>query len=226
MIALILAGGFGTRLQHVITDVPKPMAPVKNRPFLSYVIDHLIKNRINKIILATGYKHEVIESYFGKNYDSVELQYSVETEPLGTGGAIKKALNAVDDDHFCVINGDTLFKADISSMHKLHSETDADITISLKPMKNFDRYGAVDVNGYNVVGFHEKRHRDEGLINCGSYIIRKDIFSRFELPASFSFEKEMLEKHCSSLNIVAYISDEYFIDIGIPEDYLKAQKEL
>lgn len=220
MEAIVLAGGFGTRLQSVVKDVPKPMADINGKPFLEYILTYLANNGVKKIILSVGYKKEIIENYFGNSYKKMEIVYSKEDEPLGTGGAIKKALNFCESENILVLNGDTFFEVNLQTLMKEHQKTDADVTISLKKMYNFDRYGKVIVEKNRVISFTEKEFSSSGLINGGVYIIRKDILDNTE--DKFSFEQDFLEKKISSLNISSYIDEAYFIDIGIPQDYQKA----
>ena len=120
--AIILAGGFGTRLQGVVKDLPKPMAPVNDRPFLTYILDYLIEYQYNKVILSVGYLHEKIEEYFGNQYKTLEIDYAMELEPLGTGGGILFAMSKCVTDNVLVINGDTMFKVDLDAFERFHRE--------------------------------------------------------------------------------------------------------
>lgn len=225
MEVIILAGGFGTRLAHITKDVPKPMAPIKRIPFLAYILGYLQKFDVRKIVMATGYKSEIIEQYFGNEYKRMEIVYSVETEPLGTGGAIKKALNYCDSKSVAVINGDTYFDIDLIEMRKFHHEEKSKLTIGLKKMFNFERYGTVEIQNNDIVKFNEKRSMSEGYINGGIYIVDKEIFNGIG-EKKFSFEKDYMEKFVSKEKFKSFISDGYFIDIGVPEDYYRANKEL
>lgn len=226
MTAIVLAGGFGTRLQTVVSDVPKPMAPVMDKPFLEYIFKYLKKNDISKVILSVGYKHEIIESYFGNKYLDINITYVVESEPLGTGGAIKKALGAVDEEDVFIINGDTFFDVDLSVLKKQFKSTKSQLLLSLKEMQDFDRYGCVEVDDeHKIIAFKEKEARKIGSINGGIYLIKSDIFDNYELPEIFSFE-EFMQDSFTALNAMGLVFTNYFIDIGIPEDYAKAQIEL
>lgn len=228
MEVVILAGGFGTRLHSVVKDVPKPMADINGKPFLEYLLSYLSKYNITKIILSVGYKQEVIKNYFQSSYNGIALEYSCEDEPLGTGGAIKKALgflNAKTDD-FLVLNGDTFMQIDLPTLEKKHNTLNANITIALKEMINFDRYGAIKVESNKIIKFEEKKFYKRAYINCGVYMINKDIFNQITTDKKFSFE-EFLEKNLLNLNVCPYISnDAYFIDIGIPSDYEQAKIDL
>ncbi|MHB1406035.1 MAG: nucleotidyltransferase family protein [Desulfitobacteriaceae bacterium] len=225
MEAIILVGGLGTRLRNVLSDLPKPMAPVEGRPFLVYLLQYLKREGISKVILSTGFMHEKIEVYFRNSYTGIEIAYSREVKPLGTGGAIKKALEQVNGEMVVVLNGDSFFDVNIKGLVQKHLTHKSDITLSLKPLCNYDRYGTVIRVGDHVTKFLEKEWRAQGTINGGLYLIRSDIFERFQVADSFSFE-EFLGQHVNNLCFVGYISDTYFIDIGIPDDYQRAQNEL
>jgi len=222
MEAIVLAGGFGTRLQKVVSDVPKPMAPINDKPFLYYLLKYLQKNNIERVILSVGYKSEVIKDYFGNKFENIELIYSIEDEPLGTGGAIKKALNHLEDKQGYVLNGDTFFNI---SLNELKLFENSKIILTLKKMQNFDRYGNVKLdNSKKIISFEEKKFTENGNINGGIYLLTKDTFDKFDMPKTFSFEK-FLEENYKKLNALGKVFDDYFIDIGIPEDYEKAKKD-
>lgn len=214
MEAIILAGGFGTRLQSVVSDVPKPMAPINGKPFLEYILLYLKKYGIDKVILAVSYKKDIIKNYFKDSFYGIKIRYSEENEPLGTGGAIKQALDLAINRHVYVFNGDTFFDFDIRKMNLRNSC----IQIALKKINNSSRYGVVKINNGIVSEFCEKIYEECGFINCGTYLLSKDLFTGFKLEKYFSFEY-FLAKYVNELNIETIIDDGYFIDIGIPEDY-------
>jgi len=223
--AIVLAGGLGTRLASVISDLPKPMAPVRGRPFLEYIFRYLGKNGIGRAILSVGYKWESINARFGDRFEGVELVYSVENEPLGTGGAIKRAMRLVLGDKVFIINGDTFFNVPLQKLEDEFAE-EGKLMLALKKMRHFDRYGCVEVDDRGMVtAFTEKGYREAGNINGGIYLVRNDIFESFVTEEKFSFETFM-EEHFKVLKIQALLLDSFFIDIGIPEDYAKAQIEL
>lgn len=225
--AIILAGGFGTRLQSVVKDVPKPMADINGKPFLEYLLVFLAKNGCKKVILSVGYKKESIIDFFKDSYLDMQVVYSVEDAPLGTGGAIRKAISLVDKDDVLVLNGDTFFLLDIAKMYEAHKKNGSKITMALKPMVDFDRYGSVSVDGDTIVSFEEKGFKKEGLINAGAYLINRVLFQNLnELCDIFSFEKDFLEKYITTVKPTAFVQSGYFIDIGIPEDYEKAKETL
>lgn len=224
MEAIILAGGFGTRLAHIVKDVPKPMAPVCGVPFLTYIIDDIMNKGVKKAILAVGYKKKIIEDYFKDKYYTCDIEYSDEDKPLFTGGAIKKALNKCKDENVLVINGDTFFDVDLEDMLNFHIQNNADITVACKKMFDFDRYGTVNIEDGRITEFKEKVFIEEGIINGGIYIIKKDLLNCMQ-EEKFSFETDFMEKEVCNKRIYAFLSDGYFIDIGIEKDYYKAQED-
>ncbi len=224
---IILAGGLGTRLRSVVSDLPKCMAPVSGKPFLYFVVEQLKRNGIEKIIFSLGYMHEAIEHWLRHQYQSLSMEFSVEEEPLGTGGAIKLACSKTTAEDLLVLNGDTFFNIDLQLLADFHKRNKADCTLSLKPMMDFDRYGVVELNAnHTISSFKEKQHYEEGFINGGVYALNVGSFLKEGLPDKFSFEKDYLERYFMNRKMLGLVQDEYFIDIGIPEDYERAQKEL
>ncbi|EAI3822449.1 D-glycero-D-manno-heptose 1-phosphate guanosyltransferase [Campylobacter coli] len=214
MQAIVLAGGLGTRLKSVVQNLPKPMAPINGKPFLAFVLEHLKKQGITEIILSISYKYELIQEYFEDEFHGIKIYYNIEKELLGTGGAIKDALKFVKNEVY-VLNGDTFFDIDLKKLALDNSK----ICIALKQMQNFDRYGTVNIDDQGIVtSFEEKVFKKQGLINGGIYLLKKDIFDKFNLEKKFSFE-EFLQENYKSLKIQTQIFHDYFIDIGIPEDY-------
>ncbi len=225
--AIILAGGLGTRLRSAVPDLPKCMAPVAGKPFISHVIDYCIEQGITNFVLSLGYKSEIIINYINENYLKLNVQFSIEHEPLGTGGAIKHACTKTKEQTILVLNGDTLFKVDVNELATLHNRQNADCTLALKPMNNFDRYGVVEMNeNGSVISFQEKKLYAQGNINGGVYILNAEKFITETFEKVFSFEKEYLENNLNNRKIIGLIQDCYFIDIGIPEDFEKANREL
>jgi D-glycero-alpha-D-manno-heptose 1-phosphate guanylyltransferase len=224
---IILAGGLGTRLRSVVADLPKCMAPVNGKPFLDYVINYFQQQGITDFIFSLGYMHEVIEDYVASHFSHLTSHISLEDEPLGTGGAIKKACSLAKSKNVFATNGDTLFKADTSVLQNFHELKNADCTLALKPMENFDRYGVIELNADDSIkSFHEKKFYEEGLINGGLYMLNVENFLNESFPGKFSFETAYLERFYTQHKMYGLVQDEYFIDIGIPEDYARAQKEL
>ncbi len=222
--AIILAGGLGTRLRDAVPDLPKCMAPVAGRPFLFYVINYLRSQGIEKFIFSLGYRHEVIQEYLTNQFSTLNYECTIEEEPLGTGGAIQLACTKATEENVLITNGDTIFKIDIEKLAAVHYENAADATLALKPMADFDRYGIVEINEENAItNFQEKQFCKQGNINGGTYILKVKSFLETEWPTKFSFEKDFLETQ--QFRLFGSVQDEYFIDIGIPEDYNKAQSD-
>ncbi|MCC8087703.1 MAG: nucleotidyltransferase family protein [Rikenellaceae bacterium] len=226
MESIILAGGLGTRLRTEVSDMPKVMASVAGRPFLFYIFKQLEKNNITHAILSLGYMHEIVEEWVQSGEWNFEVSFCVEDFPLGTGGAIRESLAKSQTDNVLVINGDTLFDIPLEEFYISHIHNDADISVALKPMQNFSRYGTVvtDTDG-RITEFKEKEYYDNGFINGGIYCIRKSDKIFGGLSGKFSFETEIMEKSTDRLSIFGTNYDNYFIDIGVPEDYNKANKD-
>lgn len=225
--AIILAGGLGTRLREAVPGLPKCMAPVHNRPFLDYVISHLRKEGIDHFIFSLGYMHEAIEEHLHRNHKGLSFALSLESEPMGTGGAIKLASSLASDKNVLIANGDTLFLIHVKALSSFHLSHHADCTLTLKPMKDFERYGVVEMDREDrIIAFHEKKYYSSGFINGGVYALNIAGFSTLGLPEKFSFERDFLEAFCPTLKMMGLVQDEYFIDIGIPADYDRAEKEL
>jgi len=224
--AIVLAGGLGTRLRTVVSDLPKCMAPVAGRPFLFYVINFLQSQGVEKFIFSLGYKHEAIEEYLRERFPTVNYQIVIEEEPLGTGGAARLACSKATEKNVLLANGDTMFKINVDALISFHSEKKSPCTLSLKPMNDFDRYGVVELNADSAINdFKEKQYYKTGLINGGLYAINVDRFLKEDFPEKFSFEKDYLEKKYKEQAMYGLVQDEYFIDIGIPEDFNRAQTE-
>ncbi len=222
--AIVLAGGYGTRLQKVIGEIPKPLAPVNQRPFLEYLLDYLLSFKIKKVHLFVSYKSDLVKRRFGNRYKQLDINYVYHPEPPETGGSIKLSLPHVSINEVFVINGDTFFDVDLAEFHKFYLKKKANFAVALKNIIKPSRYGNVLLDKNNrIINFEEKTHRAQGLINGGVYLINKKIFSGFDLPEKFSIEKDFLEKYHSRIGLFGFISNGYFIDIGTPADYKKAQ---
>ena len=216
---IILAGGFGTRLRKVVSDVPKPMAPVKEKPFLAYQMEMLKKRGVNRVILSVGFKSEIIIEYFGDSYSGLKIEYVVEEYPLGTGGAIKLAIERCTQDHVYVLNGDTYLDYPIKELEELW-QSDKKPIITGVEVKEALRYGKLNISGDSreIVGLSEKGACGPGIINAGCYVIPTNFFARYD-KKKFSFENDFLKNYLSNKKINLLLTDKYFIDIGIPSDY-------
>jgi D-glycero-alpha-D-manno-heptose 1-phosphate guanylyltransferase len=221
--AIILAGGLGTRLRAVVPDLPKPLAPVAGRPFLAWVLDALAAHGFESVTLSVGYRHELITAAIGQTWQGMAVRYAIEDEPLGTGGAIRHALAHTDAAQIYVLNGDTFLDLDYAAMLHAHQEASAQISIAAVPVEDIGRYGGLGLEGGCVSAFLEKGGRGVGLINGGTYLISRNLFDTFSLPPRFSFEADILQAHVKTLAPRAFATDGLFIDMGIPEDYARAQ---
>ena len=227
MEAIVLAGGFGTRLQNVVSDVPKSMALINNRPFLEYLLDFLINQGVSRAVLSVGYKHEIITTYFKDRYKSLPIEYSVEEEPLGTGGGIRLALWRIRGERAVIFNGDSIFRTDLKALETAHLAKKADVTLALRKLENTGRYGRVTLNRQRrITGFEEKNGgAGPGLINAGVYIMEKLFLMEPHFRGKFSIEKDCFERFYDTSRMFGFPAGGYFLDIGIPQDYHKAQDE-
>lgn len=221
MKVVILSGGFGTRLKEIIKDVPKPLSQVGGRPFLEYLILQLVKWDIKEIILSVGYKREMIKSYFGigDQWD-VQITYSEEDIPLGTGGALKKAAQLIDDEQFVVMNGDSFLDIDFTKFINFHKSKQAMATLALAYVEDVSRYGKVEIGGNrDVQRFIEKGASGKGFINGGIYIFNRNVIDIIP-NGNVSIEKDILPLFIGQ-GLYAMPMNGFFVDIGIPESYLK-----
>jgi len=222
--AIILAGGFGTRLREAVPDLPKPMAPVAGKPFLAWQLEYLIKRKVTRFIFSVGYKAQAIRDYFGSAYQGAEIVYAEEAEPLGTGGAIKFALMQANQNRVFVFNGDTLCDVSLDELRKLNAGNINGVGIFVKEVSDAQRYGSIDFDKVKrlVTNFGEKSKSGPGYINAGIYDVPKNLFASLEVKYPFSFEKEVLEK-LVAVNLYAAMAGNFFIDIGIKSDFDAAQ---
>jgi D-glycero-alpha-D-manno-heptose 1-phosphate guanylyltransferase len=225
--AIILAGGFGTRLHQVVSELPKAMALVNGRPFIEYLLNYLRGQGITKFIFSVGYKKEVIQDHLHNQFKNIPVEYAVEEEPLGTGGGIKNAFKMVEGKSAFVLNGDSMFRMGMSALSQLHNDTGADVTIALRFLEDTERFGSVEINDdKRITGFSEKGSQTgPGYINGGIYLINKSYLFTQDFPEKFSIEKDCFEKYFIKSKFFGFPSRGYFLDIGIPEDFYRAQHE-
>lgn len=224
---IVLAGGLGTRLRSVVSEVPKCMAPVNGEPFLYYLLSALSQYPVGKVVLSVGYKRECIEDWVQAHGESFpfDIDFAVEETPLGTGGGIRLALEKCNSDAICVMNGDTFFDVDLTQLLKAHQHSGKLLTMAVKRLLNFDRYGTVSIDEHGTVtGFHEKRFCEDGYINAGVYMVGDRNLLK-DMPEKFSFETDFLQPKAAEGFVQGYVSDGYFIDIGIPQGYAKANED-
>ncbi len=224
MQAIILAGGLGTRLRSVVPDLPKPMAPVAGRPFLAWLLDRLVESGFESAVLAVGYRHEVIRDHFGDDYRGLALRYSIETTPLGTGGAMRLAADLVTAFPAFVLNGDTYLELDYRAMLAAHRQARADLSVAVCSVADVGRYGALALQADHIHGFQEKGRTGPGLINAGVYLPSFEILRQIPLGTPYSFEQQLLVPRLQEIRPLAFRTKGRFIDIGIPEDFQRAQK--
>ena len=221
--AIVLAGGFGTRLRGIVDDVPKPLAPVAGRPFLAWLLDRLAAGGMRRCILATGYLSELIEERIGRRWQGMDIAYSLEPAPLGTGGAIRLAAKQLQGDAAHVLNGDTWLEYDPAALEAAARESNAPMAIALARVEDVARYGAVDIDHGRVSGFREKGEAGPGWINAGCYFLGADALAALPARDAFSFEQEVLQPRVQAGAVAAFTVTAGFIDIGVPEDYARAQ---
>jgi D-glycero-alpha-D-manno-heptose 1-phosphate guanylyltransferase len=223
--AVILAGGLGTRLRSVVRDRPKPMAPVSGRPFLEIILTMLARKGFERIVLSLGHLSDVVVNHFGSVFAGMELVYEIERTPLGTGGALRCALHRCDTDHVLVVNGDTFLDIeahDVEAMWKV----DGTPIIVAKKLPDTSRYGRLEVVDGWIAGFVEKGDSGSGLINAGYYVLPTEMATRFPPDTAFSLESDFLAKEVVKRGFRIFVSSGLFIDIGVPDDYIRAQSEL
>ena len=229
--AIILAGGMGTRLKSVISDVPKPMAPVQGRPFLEILMTYWRGQGIEHFILSVGHLAHVIQDHFGSRWQDCQISYSIETEPLCTGGGILQACKLISSDEpFLALNGDTFFAINLDELIEFHLQNNADISLSVFTSTNTERYmGIITDTSHQIIALNAKTQAKTCLVNGGVYALNPAFMKSMEKKqiTAQSWENETLTQFLAThkrLFAQTYSSD--FIDIGIPEDYARAQEFL
>ena len=225
MEAIILAGGLGTRLRSAVPSLPKPMAPIKGKPFLGYLFDYWLHQGIKHFVLSVGYKYEVIHERFGTKYKDADVSYAIENEPLGTGGGLLLSIKQLrSKEPFLLLNGDTFFAVNLNNLFKYHKNCRADMTLSLVEIKNNKRYSGVLLDKQGLVYSIDSPTDSSktSIANGGVYMIENDLF-RKHLKRSLnkcSLEEELLPQLLiQKKRIAGFASNDSFIDIGIPHDY-------
>ena len=226
---LVLVGGLGTRLQSVYADGPKAMAPIHGIPFLAYLLARLQQAGFEDVVLCVGYRHQQIRHWFGNGTTSgLRLRYSVEAELLGTGGAMRRgAQQFAKGERIFTMNGDTIHAIDFAAMLRFHEEQRAGCTIGLASVSESGRYGSVELgDGGRITAFREKDAVARcGLVNSGTYIVEPELIEAIPEGRPVSLEREVLP-HWLNDRLMGFSASGYFIDIGVPEDYLRAQQVL
>jgi D-glycero-alpha-D-manno-heptose 1-phosphate guanylyltransferase len=224
---VLLAGGRGTRLESVSGGLPKPLMEVGGRPFIEHVLENLMNFGCDHVVIAASYKWELLRDHLGANYKGCALDWSIESKPLGTGGAIHQAFRIFDLAAAFVLNADTLFRVNLDGLEALHLASGAAVTIALRAVPDVARFGEVviDEDG-RIELFSEKGRHGPGLINGGVYFVDGRVWLHGDFPEVFSFESDYLQQRGNSGSAFGYISDAYFIDIGIPDDLDRARRDL
>lgn len=228
MQAILLAGGLGTRLRSVVNDRPKPMALIGEKPFMEYVVHELTRYGIDEIIFAVGYKGSMVEDYFGDGSRfGVKVSYAYEEELLGTAGAIKNAGRLVTDEFFFVLNADTFYQMDYSRLLRVREKENLEMALVLRQVADVSRYGEAVLEGSRLIGFNEKtKEAKPGTINGGVYLMNRTLLAAIP-DGKVSLENEMIPRWMKeNRRLGGLVNDGYFIDIGIPEDYFKFQKDV
>lgn len=226
MKAVVLCGGLGTRLGELTRETPKPLLNVAGKPFVTHVLEGLQKGGLSHACLAVSFQWQKLKAALGDSWNGLPLSYSVEEKPLGTGGAIRRALTSLNWTEAIIANGDTLVEADLQRMHELASQLNADVVLALKLVADTARYGRVTLlPNSKVASFSEKGLTGPGLINAGLFWIRADILATIPQDV-FSFEQDVLMARLRKISIYGLPTDGYFIDMGIPEDLAKACRDL
>lgn len=220
---MILAGGFGTRLQAVLRDVPKPLAPVRGLPFIHYVLRWLEESGIQRVIGCTGYLADKMEAGFRSYAGALEMTFLREDTPLGTGGAIYRALRAATHGGVFVLNGDTYFPAGLSRFQRESERLGGPFAIALRRVADTSRFGAVDLDGGRILAMNEKGRSGPGLVNAGLYLLPSDLWQRLPMPGVFSWETELMQPKAPALGAAGIVLDAPFLDIGTPESYREAE---
>ncbi|NNN25298.1 MULTISPECIES: nucleotidyltransferase family protein [Pseudomonas] len=223
--AIVLAGGFGTRLREVVPDWPKPMAPVAGRPFLEILLGSLASKGFSRVVLSLGYMAEKISNHFGSRFAGMDLDYVVEDSPLGTGGAVRLAMTRCTRDHVFVLNGDTFLDLEASAIDELWLARRNPLIVA-RQVTDTARFGRLLVQDDLVRGFTEKGVSGPGLINGGCYVFDRNQLDHFELNQPFSLEADFLANAVQTMPVNVFVTGGHFIDIGVPEDYQRAQTEL
>jgi len=234
----ILAGGLGTRLRTVINDRPKVLAPVAGKPFLAHLLDQLADAGIERVVLMIGHRAQQVQDAFGETYREIRLDYSVESAPLGTAGALRLALpklfpQASNDGGAAsaaalVMNGDSYCAADLSQFDGFHRRTRADASLVLARVPDTSRFGKVEMAaGDRLERFLEKQEaRGTGWINAGIYLLSRDLIEEIPTGRAVSLEREMFPGWIKTRKLLGFRTEGSFLDIGTPESYQTAEEFL
>lgn len=225
MDVVVLAGGFGTRLKDLVPGVPKPMAPVAGRPFLELLLSSLARKGVKRAVLSLGHMAEVVVGHFGDSFAGVELVYEIEDAPLGTGGAIKAALGRCHGAAALVVNGDTFLDLELDQLLACWKMKMRPLIVC-RLVPDTSRYGRIETAGERILAFAEKGKGGPGMINTGHYVFPTGLLKDERFALAFSIETDYLARAVREREFDAFVTDGQFIDIGVPDDYRRAQREL
>lgn len=222
--AVILAGGLGTRLRRVVADRPKVLAEIQGRPFLEFLLDHLEAAGFERVVLCTGVQAALVQDVFGNRHGRLQIGYSEETSPLGTGGALRLAVPLLGSDPVLVMNGDSYCQADLAAFAGFHQAKQAEATLLLTQVPDVGRFGQVRVDEQSrVIGFEEKGGSGAGWINAGIYLLSQTLVREIPQGRAVSLEREMFPAWIGR-NLFGWQEGGRFIDIGTPESYEAAEQ--
>jgi D-glycero-alpha-D-manno-heptose 1-phosphate guanylyltransferase len=225
MEAVVLAGGLGTRLRQVVPDLPKPMAPVAGRPFLEILLGALAAKGIDRVVLSVGHRAEAITGHFGSRWNGLEIDYAIEATPLGTGGAVRLALGRCRHDPVLVVNGDTFLDLEVDALMRRWQANGAPVLVA-RAVSDTARFGRLTVDGDRLSGFAEKGVPGPGLINAGCYLVPRNLLAALPADRPFSLETDFLVPRGPEAGFRVFVSEGLFIDIGVPDDFSRAQSLL
>ncbi|MBI1898582.1 MAG: NTP transferase domain-containing protein [Acidobacteria bacterium] len=212
-------------MRDVLTDLPKPLAPVRGRPFIAYLLEQLVRAGVSRFVISTGYKSELLEQALGVDFQGRPLQYSVEREPLGTGGALRLAwerFGGVEGLPWLVVNGDSYFAADLTEMRRVHDRSGCAATIAAVEVEHSTRFGTVKLSSSNrLLGFLEKSDAGRAWVNAGIYMLDAPFLSSLPEIVPLSLEKDVFPAWLDR-GIQVFPRRGRFLDIGTPEAYARA----
>ena len=226
---VILAGGRGKRLRPIVCDIPKVMVPINGQPFLDYVLEWLTKYGIGNVYMSVGYLRERIIEYYGDGSSiGFHIDYITEKEPLGTGGALKTIVDVHNFEEFILINGDSILPINLTEFYTYHHRSKAIFTMACSYQNDCSNYGAIEYdNNLYLRRFSEKTYSGSGWINGGTYLVNSDKVKKYLIRDKCSLEVDILPRMIKNKCVKAYLSDiQYFVDIGTPDSYKMAQKQL
>lgn len=228
-VAVILAGGLGTRLRSVVPNLPKPMAVVRDKPFLEFLLEYWAGQGISKFILSIGYKRELIINYFGREFSGIPISYIEEEKPLGTGGGLLLAAQNLTEP-FLLLNGDTFFDVELDCLISFHKSKGSNLSFTLFRANESDRYGGVVLDACDrVMSLDSSKCKIGALANAGAYFVDPHALKSDSLTVGkwYSLEGDLIPNLLANgVNMFGFEGGRQFIDIGVPQDYLRAEEVL